>query len=78
MKLTSAGTIKVEGHNVNYTEMGQWAVSFRGTFVGYADTLDEVCPLIEARREAVRARLAAVEAKAQERKAQQERERAET
>ena len=67
MKLKSTGTIVIEGHNVFFCETGQWAVSFKGSHVGYADTLDEVAPLIARTREAVRKRVADVEAEAKQR-----------
>lgn len=68
MQLTKSGTIKTDGCNVLRTEDGGWMVSRNGTLVGYVDMLDEVPGLITRQREAVRARLADVQRKAQERK----------
>lgn len=68
MQLTKSGTIKTDGCNVLRTEDGGWMVSRNGTLVGYVDMLDEVPGLIERQREAVRARLAKVEAEAKARR----------
>lgn len=64
MRLTQHGTIKSDDYNLNFTQGGKWLVSRNGTFIGEADTLAEVPALIERAREAVRERLAKVEAEA--------------
>lgn len=72
MKLTNAGTIKSDDHNILRTEDNQWMVSRSGTVIGYCDTLAEVPILIEQTRAAIRERLASVEAEAA-RRAEQKR-----
>ena len=67
MKLTNSGTIKRDDYNVMRTEDNRWMVSRSGTVLGYCDTLMEVEPLIVQYRDAVKARLAKVEAEAQRR-----------
>lgn len=76
MKLTNTGTIKNEDYNIRFTQEGKWMVSRCGTVIGYADTLAEVPALVEAKREAVRAHLAKVEAEHAERMAEQQAEKA--
>lgn len=72
MKLTTSGTIKVDGHLVRFTDDGQWMVSRNETIIGYVDSLAEVSPLIETHLGNVRAKLADVERRAAERKAEAE------
>lgn len=76
MKLAKSGTVTMHGCNVRFTEMGRWCVSQGGTVLGEVDTLGEVEGLIMRQREAVRERLAKVQAEAERRKAEREAERA--
>ena len=68
MQLTNTGAIRIESHLARFTDDGKWMVSRLGTILGYVDSLAEVAPLIEKHRERVRARLAFVQRKAEERK----------
>ncbi len=72
MELTITGAIRIDGHLARFTDDGKWMVSRSGTVLGYVDTVDEIVPLIEKNRERVRARLALVQRKANERKAEQQ------
>lgn len=72
MQLTNSGAIKINGHLARFTDDGKWMVSRFDTVLGYVDQLTEVAPLIEQHREQVRARLALVQRKAEERKAEAE------
>ncbi len=74
MELTITGAIKIDGHLARFTDDGKWMVSRSGAVLGYVDTSDEIVPLIEKNREKVRARLALVQRKAEERKAEEEAE----
>jgi hypothetical protein len=76
MELKRSGTVSYDGCNVRFTEMGRWLVSQCGTVIGEVDTLAEVDGLIKRQREAVRERLAKVQAEAARRKAEREAERA--
>ena len=67
MKLTTSGTIKIDGHLVRFTDDGQWMVSRNETVIGYADSLAEVETLIATHRDRVRAKLADVERRAADR-----------
>lgn len=67
MELTRHGMIAHGDYNLKFTQDGTWMVSRHGTVIGYADTLDTVPALIESAREAVRKRLADVQARAEAR-----------
>ena len=71
MQLTTTGAIRIDGHLARFTDDGKWMVSRCDTVLGYVDSLAEVSPLIEKQRERVRARLALVQRKADERKAEE-------
>lgn len=71
MQLTTTGAIKIDGHLARFTDDGKWMVSRSGTVLGYVDMVDDIVPLIEKNRERVRARLAFVQRKADERKAEE-------
>ncbi|MHA1962524.1 MAG: hypothetical protein ACW99U_20165 [Candidatus Thorarchaeota archaeon] len=64
MEMQSHGTIDVNGFKLRFTEGGQWLVSIRGTFIGYADTLSEAEDLTKAHKANVKERLEKVEAQA--------------
>ena len=76
MELTQHGTIKVEDCTVRHTKEGRWLVSRSGIQVGYADSLAEVPILIARQRDAIRERLARLNAEAAQRKAEAEAARA--
>ena len=67
MRLTKTGTIEVDGCKVRTTKKGQWQVSRSGIHIGYADTLAEGPILIARQRDAVRERLARLNAEAKAR-----------
>lgn len=71
MELTTTGAIRIDGHLARFTDDGKWMVSRHGTVLGYVDSVGEISPLIEKERERVRARLALVQRKAEERKAEE-------
>ena len=76
MELTQHGTIKVEDCTVRHTKEGRWMVSRSGILIGYSDTLGEVPALIAGQRDAIRARLARLNAEAAQRKAEAQATRA--
>jgi len=77
MELTPHGSIIVDGCTVRNTKNGQWEVSRSGIHIGYADSLAEVPSLIERQRNAVRERLARLNAEAAQRKADADARKAE-
>ena len=68
MELSQHGTIMIDGCKARHNAYGKWDVSRSGIHIGEVDTLAEVPILIERQRDAVRKRLACIEAKALERK----------
>ena len=74
MEMTATGAVKINGHLVRRTDDGDWQVSRLGTSIGYVDTLEEADGLIARHLERVRARLALVQRKAGERRAEEIRE----
>ena len=70
MKLSTSGTIKIDGYNCLFTQEGQWSISRHGTPLGFVDTLGEVQTFITRNLESIRARLRRAQEEAAERNAE--------
>jgi len=68
MRLSTTGSVIVDGFHATFTADGKWLVSRRGKSIGSVDMLDEAPALIARHRERVRERLARVEEERQLRK----------
>jgi len=67
MKMKQSGAVEIKGYTCIFSN-GEWVISHKGSHVGYMDTLESIPDFLSQNETEIRARLARVQAEAEERK----------